>query len=457
MVFDCDDLPQVTVNMYVWDEKGNSDFCVVTLTLVDNFGVCEGPGGRDIAGKIETEVGDGVEEVEVTLTSILPESPVSEMTVAEGDFMFADNTVGIDYSVEPGKDGDYMNGVSTLDLVLIQRHILNLELFTSPYKVIAADINSDEKVSAADLVQLRKLILGVDTELADNTSWRFVDAAQTFEEVTSPWPFIEVIDIATLNSDMMDNDFIAAKIGDVNGSATANFADQTAEVRSNKVLTLTAAEQTITAGQEVTVEINSADFADVYGYQFTIELNGLAYNGVNAGAVAMTAGNIGVLKSNLITVSYSDITAVTAGSEEGIFTMNFTADKSGQLSDMMKITSRATQAEAYVTESLEIQNVAFNVTSEDGTAVYDSYVLNQNEPNPFKDVTTISFYAPEDASATITVFDITGKVVAIRDIDAAKGYNETQFTRTELGVSGILHYTLVSGDFTATKKMIIIE
>ena len=137
--------------------------------------------------------------------------------------------------------------------------------------------------------------------------------------------------------------------------------------------------------------------------------------------------------------------------------MTFTAEKAGQLSDMMKITSRATQAEAYVGQNLEIQNVAFNVTSEDGTAEYDSYVLNQNEPNPFKDVTTISFYAPEDASATITVFDVTGKVVTVRDIDAVKGYNETQFTKSDLGLSGILHYTLVSGDFTATKKMIITE
>jgi len=35
--------------------------------------------------------------------------------------------------------------------------------------------------------------------------------------------------------------------------------------------------------------------------------------------------------------------------------------------------------------------------------------------------------------------------------------NSEIFTKDQLGVSGVLYYTLVSGDFTATKKMIIVE
>ena len=108
----------------------------------------------------------------------------------------------------------------------------------------------------------------------------------------------------------------------------------------------------------------------------------------------------------------------------------------------------------------DVQCNGFNpedIITEEGTQSSDSYALNQNEPNPFKDATTVSFYAPEDASATITVYDITGKVVAQRDMEAVRGHNETTFTKSDLGVSGILHYTLVSGDFTATKKMIIIQ
>jgi len=57
----------------------------------------------------------------------------------------------------------------------------------------------------------------------------------------------------------------------------------------------------------------------------------------------------------------------------------------------------------------------------------------------------------------MTVFDVTGKVIVQRDIDGVKGYNTVNFTANQLGTSGVLYYTLESGDFTATKKMIIIE
>ena len=83
--------------------------------------------------------------------------------------------------------------------------------------------------------------------------------------------------------------------------------------------------------------------------------------------------------------------------------------------------------------------------------------LFQNEPNPFKGTTTVSFEMPEAATATLSVYDVTGKVVTVRNINAIKGLNSEVFTKDQLGVSGVLYYTLVSGDFTATKKMIIVE
>jgi hypothetical protein len=68
--------------------------------------------------------------------------------------------------VSPYKDGDdFDNGVSTLDLVLIQRHILDIAPFTSAYKGIAADMNATESVTGSDVVELRKLVLGVTDEL----------------------------------------------------------------------------------------------------------------------------------------------------------------------------------------------------------------------------------------------------------------------------------------------------
>ena len=96
-----------------------------------------------IAGNISTATGNGVNEVETTLSAALPEYPRTDMTDNSGDFAFADAPLNASYAITASKDVDYLNGVTTLDLVKIQRHILGLEDLDSPYKLIAADINAD--------------------------------------------------------------------------------------------------------------------------------------------------------------------------------------------------------------------------------------------------------------------------------------------------------------------------
>ena len=81
-----------------------------------------------------------VDQTEVSLNSTLPEFPVTQ--VVDGEYAFNSNPMYFEYEVEAEKNDNYLNGVSTLDLVLIQKHILGLQLLNSPYKVIAADINS---------------------------------------------------------------------------------------------------------------------------------------------------------------------------------------------------------------------------------------------------------------------------------------------------------------------------
>jgi hypothetical protein len=102
---------------------------------------------------------------------------------------------------------------------------------------------------------------------------------------------------------------------------------------------------------------------------------------------------------------------------------------------------------------LNVGNVKLDVR----TAPVAGIELFQNEPNPFRGQTTVSFVMPSSAKATLSVFDVTGKVVAVRVVDAVKGLNSEIFTREQLGATGVLYYTLESGDFTATKKMIIVE
>ena len=60
-------------------------------------------------------------------------------------------------------------------------------------------------------------------------------------------------------------------------------------------------------------------------------------------------------------------------------------------------------------------------------------------------------------SATMTIYDVTGKVLKVIEGDYTKGYNQVSIKRADLKVNGVLYYQLDTEAFTATKKMIVIE
>ena len=71
---------------------------------------------------------------------------------------------------EDVRDGEFTNaqwrnGVSTLDIVFISRHLIGLECFTEIWQYLAADVNGDGIVSTLDMVELQKLILYITNEM----------------------------------------------------------------------------------------------------------------------------------------------------------------------------------------------------------------------------------------------------------------------------------------------------
>ena len=85
------------------------------------------------------------------------------------------------------------------------------------------------------------------------------------------------------------------------------------------------------------------------------------------------------------------------------------------------------------------------------------YNLSQNYPNPFNPSTTIAYSIPKDGLVTLKVYDILGKevVTLINELQTAGTKNIT-YDASELS-SGVYYYQLVSGEFTSTKKLILMK
>jgi len=84
--------------------------------------------------------------------------------------------------------------------------------------------------------------------------------------------------------------------------------------------------------------------------------------------------------------------------------------------------------------------------------------LNQNEPNPFSNKTTIGFDIPEEQIVSFIIHDISGNVVKrFEEQSYPEGHNEIEINRSDLSGGGVYYISMRSGDFFATKKIIYVE
>ena len=97
-----------------------------------------------------------------------------------------------------------------------------------------------------------------------------------------------------------------------------------------------------------------------------------------------------------------------------------------------------------------------------GYSMPEMYSLYQNFPNPFNPVTTIRYNLSQDAIVDIIIYDMMGRVVKTLNNGKKSGrYTSVQWDATdEAGApvsTGIYLYTIHSGDFTQTRKMVFLK
>ncbi len=467
VTFYCNDIGTQTVELWAQDAAGNTAFCVTSVQVQDYFH-CGSP--ILVSGEIKTEPQagmQGVEDTQVQLSCI----PVNGAP-AINSLVFSDNagaylfSAGVPFdancTLTPIKDDNPMNGVSTFDLVLISKHILGIDTLNSPYKMIAADANQSNSVTTFDILELRKLILGIYAELPNNNSWRFIDKNFTFADPLNPFssiPFAENISLNNIQSNQF-GDFTGIKIGDVNNSVILN-ATGLGEERMAGTLLLNTQDRLVQAGETFDVTFSNTGIrtgegetaGQVQGFQFTLNLDGLQVAAIPTNSRdKVSADNFGVFNHVPRSIGTGALTASIDGAAE--FTVRFHAEKAGKLSRMLQLSNQITRTEAYDAAGRRL-DVALRFGSPEGmTTSGVGFELYQNQPNPWTDRTLIGFHLPASTSATLTVYDETGRMLFTQKGDYAKGYHAVSLDRSVLNTPGILYYKLETVTDVATMKMI---
>ena len=449
VIFDCNNVGTTTfVQLWVHELSGDGvnddDYCIATIDVQDNMNACAASRVR-IAGVVEDEKGENVQDVEVAINGTMN---TNMMTSVDGQYSF-DVVEGEDYTITPMKNDDIRNGVSTFDLALISKHVLNVQTLDSPYKMIAADANRSGSITTLDLVAIRKVILFVTSEFPNNTSWRFVEKDHVFSN--SKNPFADVIpEVTSFNNAVGNNraDFIGVKIGDVNGDALPNGLGFIEERIFNEKFELNIKDQSFKEGEKVEVLVNS-DFNSIDGFQTTLKFNTEKLRLTDIKSATLIDENFGtsMVDEGFITLSWNGV-----AEKKEAFVIQFTAISNGKLSQALSLIDKFTPSEAF--KNNELKDVELNF----GTSVEKSkFALFQNQPNPFNSETVIGFEIPRADEATLTIRDLSGKVLRFIKGEYGAGYNTVKVEMTNSLPNSVLIYELKTSTNKATKKMTIIK
>jgi len=452
--FGCDDLGQTYMyQIMVWDASGNMNSCSFDVFVEGNCGSTgEGSTGM-ISGTITNDRDQAVSQVQVQLNANLPEYPLTKINQEDGSYSFSNILHKSTYAVTPKKDIGDENGVSTLDILLIQRHILDLDPFESPYKMIASDANSDGKIAASDIIDIRKVILGIFDAFPNNDSWRFVKKEFEFDPNNSPFPFLEVLDIHSFEGDLFDEDFIAVKIGDVNDSSIANEFDDVVVRSHTEKLTLKYKDQLVQKGQIVKLDMYSEEYDEISGFQFTLNHTGLKLLDIEAKALGVQKDHVGLIDNDLMTMSYNDLNPESFEGQT-LFTFAFEAQSNGLISSMLDLNSNIAEAEAYSTAAFTPIGLQFVADSD---LVHKQTLLFQNAPNPFSDQTEISFYLDQKGEVEFHIVDTQGRIVWQLNKQFEQGKQSIIIDQTAIELHGVFYYTMKTSTGQWTKKMVVIQ
>ncbi len=454
--FNCDNLGLNNIEIWVTDNHGNQSFCNVLVDIQENGGCDGGNETLDISGSVYTIDNTPIENVRITLseTGSLAES-LNTYSDFQGEYSIGGGVSMKNYSLKARFIDDYMNGVSTLDLVLIQKHILQTQLFDSPYQYLAADINQSHTISAIDLIELRKLILGLYSELPNNFSWRFPIAESNFVNPSNPFPFQEEYNFDPLENDTYDLDFIGVKIGDVNGSAQIFLNEDNVDNRSYNDLIFNYSDSEFATGEIVNVPLVAKDAFPIAGMQFTIDFDQdvLDFVGIESELINVNESNYGnyLLNTGLIPFSWNVSDHIVF--DGSIMSLKFKAKGTGTLSNSLELNSNVINSEAY-NDRLEVMNIRLESNSIQKDD--DLFELFQNRPNPFSEETVIYFNLPHESSVLFEVYDLQGRVVKTIDENFKKGRHQILLNKEELGVKGMLFYSMRFDQFEITKKMMVL-
>jgi hypothetical protein len=252
--------------------------------------------------------------------------------------------------------------------------------------------------------------------------------------------------------------FVAVKIGDINGSALSNSLMKSESRSSGGDMVVRVKDLKFKVGETFTLDFMSNDLPNVIGYQFTLDFDERLLELVDTKTgtlpdVSLENFGFTLVDKGMLPTIWMRIAPTIPEGDIVLFRLTFKAKQSSNLVTALKVTDQPTLSEAY-NQAGELMQILLHVEDEQGKILTEgSYDLFQNFPNPFGDKTIIGFTLPKEMEAELSIFDLAGRRVFQHRGKFDKGYNQVPVNRSILPGTGVFIYQLSTAEYTATRKM----
>jgi hypothetical protein len=364
------------------------------------------------------------------------------------------------FKLTPVRTRDPREGITTYDIALISRAILGVDTtnMTSPFKLIAADVNGDGSVDALDILLIRRLILLIDERFANVPQWVFIP--KTYPMPAVPPRLDSIPQSYYFSAYALKNPnpfgFTIIKMGDVNNSyepidGLRSPQNVGVDTRSEGVV-LTTENVELEAGNVYEIALKPSKSINCIGLQGTFSLNTEGGDFLNLDSKTLPnfgEANSYALQNGRVTFSWNDVKNQTLNAQSSIFTLKFKAKKSGLLSNYLQLNSDATTATVFDEKGRE-QRLSLQFEKTPPT------IAVEVQPNPFSDVVNVKIGQNTEGPILLSIFDEKGQQVFHNQQVIKKGDGILRLNSSTIGLSkaGVYFLKIETGKGSRTVKLV---
>lgn len=319
-------------------------------------------------------------------------------------------------------EDEVRNGLFLDDILLIQRHILGIELLDEDI-MWAADVNSNGQITGADIIELRKRITGESQEI----EWNFTNTQNEDNSIVQPK--------AT---------YLAYKKGDVNDNAIFSIEDEI-PITANIIIE----DKVLNNGETYMIPIKVENLDLVMGMEIRLELNNdfVEYIGIsnNTGFEDLEVIDRGDGEVIIFAVDPSNAQNISTDINNAVVYIEFKAKANILLHDAINITNSTSYA---VDENLVLHAIGGKI--ENMITGTNSLELASVKvfPNPTTDYLRIDYSSVSvKGDFTAEILNTQGQLISRQSNDVIDVKSLSQ---------GIYYYKITIGDYVKKGKFIVI-